>query len=187
METMKLLLSKAHAEFRRLRSGELGDNLRAQGISYQIVWGLESYKLKEIAERLLPEVETSAEETGATPTELQAAYAQTLWEEDVRESKMLATRLYPLAKMTPELATNWSDAVRYTELADQLCMNLLARTSFAEELVHKWIESDSTDMQKYMALQIALRRDIAVPQAAAMAQEESLPLCVRTAALKLAQ
>ena len=186
MEAFKILLSKAHAEFRRLRSGELGDNLRAQGISYRVIWGLESYKLKEIAERLLPEVDASAKENGANPSDYRAAYAQILWEEDVRESKMLATRLYPIDKMAPEVATDWSTSVRYTELADQLCMNLLSRTSFAERLVREWLTSGSSDMQKYKALQIALRLDIAVPQAQEMAKDETLPRCIRTAALKLA-
>ncbi len=177
MEEIKLLLSKIHAEFRRLRSGELGDNLRAQGIDYKIIWGLESYRLKEIAERFRNDLK----ETGVASN-----LATALWNEEVRESKLLATRLYPVEMMTAELAETWSKQVKYTELADQLSMNLLSRVEFAEELVKDWTSNPmATHIQRYMALQIAIRRDFTVPQAESIAQNPNYPIWVRTAAAKL--
>lgn len=185
METLKLLLSKAHAEFRRLRSGELGDNLRSQGIDYKIIWGLESYRLKEIA----CNIQTEIENISSTPEmviETHFSLAKALWKEDIRESKMLATRLLPIEKATHELAEEWSSEVSYTELADQLCMNLLSRVSFAESLVSEWLNSPSrSNIQKYIALQIALRRDIKVPAAEQYLKDESNPIWIRSTASKL--
>lgn len=182
MDAITLLISKAHAEFRRLRSGELGDNLRAQGIEYKIIWGLESYRLKEIAAKLMESIQQQA---GNDPDEVnrcQTATAQALWAEDVRESRMLAPRLYPADQMTPEEAEVWAKSVRYTELADQLCMHLLSRTPFAESLVRQWITA--SPMMQYMALQIALRLDLDVPEAEDIAADTALPMYVRIVANK---
>ena len=177
MDAITLLLSKAHAEFRKLRNGEVGDNLRAQGIDYKTIWGLESYRLKGIAELLLPEIETQ---------EMQAELANRLWDEDVRESKMLATRLYPKELMTEALAQQWASAIRYTELADQACMNLFARLPFAEKLVAQWMEG--SDLLKYMALQIILRLELPGWQdrAAQLAQDASRPMWLRVSAARTA-
>jgi len=178
MEQVKLLLSQAHAEFRRLRSGELGDTLRSQGIDYKIIWGLESYRLKEIAETLRSAIKDTTEAE---------ALAIALWEEDIRESKMLATRLFPTSSFNPSMAETWGDAVPYTELADQLCMNLLSRVSFASSLAEKWINED--EMKQYMALQLALRLDLMQlkPQAEIIAADNSHPMWLRTAAQRLSR
>lgn len=177
MEQIKLLLSKAHAEFRRLRSGELGDNLRSQGINYKVIWGVESYRLKEIARTFQTEISSTKE-----AVELATA----LWNEDVRESKMLATRLFPIEAMTQDLANEWSDQVQYTELADQLCMNLISRLDCAEALATQWI--GQSEIKQYMSLQTALRLDIEKlkPQAEAIATDASRPMWLRATAQRLA-
>ena len=61
MDANTLLVSKAHAEFRKLRNGEVGDNLRVQGVEYKTIWGLESYRLKEIAAIFLADETLSVE------------------------------------------------------------------------------------------------------------------------------
>ncbi|MBQ0058039.1 MAG: DNA alkylation repair protein [Bacteroidales bacterium] len=146
---MNILLSKIHARFRQLRSGEVSDNLRAQGVVYRVAWGVESYKLKTIAD----EFRSLVEDEGSL-----AELADKLWAEDVRESKMLATRLHPVSLMTLEKAESWASDVRYTEQADQLCMNLLSHLAFARNLVKAWIDGDT--LHQYMALHIASRLEI---------------------------
>ena len=174
-ERMKMLLNEAHAEFRRLRSGELGDNLRAQGVTYRIVWGVESYHLRNIAARLNDGLDDDA----------RLALAEALWHEDVRESRMLAPRICPPEAMTRPMANEWAESVPYTELADQLCMHLLARTTFAPDLVHQWLTDTSRPMLLYMALQLALRLDIAVPCAGNIAHDTNLPMWVRSVANRM--
>lgn len=174
-------LSKAHAEFRRLRSGELADNLRAQGISYRIIWGLESYRLKEIAQIFL------ADET--LTIEGRRLLANALWDEDVRESKMLATRLYPTGEMSELLANEWASAIQYTELADQACMNLFARLPFAATLANAWARDEASAMKQYAAMQLALRLDLTELRetASAIAQNTANPLWLRHAASRVEQ
>ncbi len=179
MDANTLLVSKAHAEFRKLRNGEVGDNLRAQGVEYKTIWGLESYRLKEIAAIFL------ADETLSVDALRDLASA--LWAEDVRESKMLATRLYPTDAMDESLADEWASAIQYTELADQACMNLFSRCQNAAEWVAKWIEEPS-DMKRYIALQLAMRLDLTnyADLADAIARDSSEPLWLRTAAHRAA-
>lgn len=170
-------LSKAHAEFRKLRNGEVADNLRDQGIEYKTIWGLESYRLKEIASMLMEQIPDEA---------ARQQLAESLWAEDVRESKMLATRLYPIALLSAERAAQWADDVRYTELADQLCMHLLSRLADAPQWIARWIEADS--MHRYMALMLILRLDLTgyAEQATAIAADASQPMWLRAAAQRVA-
>lgn len=164
------LLSDIHAQFRRLRCGAVAESLQAQGIRYRLAWGVESYRLKEIAQRYRPD----------------ASLAERLWNEETRESRMLATRLYPLESLTEEKAEEWSRQIPYAEIADQACMNLFARAPFAPRLIERWLTG--TPMQRYCALQLALRLDYrpthVVEQAAQMAADALQPAWLRAAAVR---
>lgn len=168
----KLVLSAIHARFRQLRNGEVVDNLAAQGITYRLAWGLESYRLREIAQEF----------------ELSAELAETLWAEDVRESKMLATRLYPIDDMTEEKALGWIADIKYAELADQMCMNLLAKLPFASHLADTLLKADfrHNPIKTYTALKIATRiecqSDRCLDTANAIISSDA-PLYLKTAAL----
>ena len=153
----KKVLSDIHARFRQLRSGELADNLALQGVKYRIAWGLESYRLKEIAEDF----------------EQNAELAEALWEEDVRESKMLATRLFPTNELSAEKALSWVKEARYTEIADQVCMNLLARMSSSEELAESLAKAEikSSPIEIYSALKLATRIEYKSEKILALAEE----------------
>lgn len=167
----KKLVSAIHARFRQLRSGEVADNLRAQGVVYPLAWGVQSYRMREIA----LEFEANAE------------LAEYLWNEEVRESKLLAPRLYPIGAMTREDAERWATGVQYAEIADQLAMHLLCRLPFAAELAERWLDGTQDDMHRYLALRIASRLDT-VPaectrKARQLAANADQPLWLRTAAL----
>ena len=181
MDANTLWVSKAHAEFRKLRNGEVADNLRAQGIEYKTIWGLESYRLKEISAIFL------ADET--LSVEARRSLADALWHEDVRESKMLATRLYPADRMDESLANEWASAIQYTELADQACMNLFARLPFAAILANAWADDKASAMKRYMAMQLALRLELTELEgkASAIAQDAGNPFWLRSAALQVVQ
>ena len=168
----KLVLSAIHARFRQLRNGEVVDNLAAQGITYRLAWGLESYRLREIAQEFAPSAEL----------------ADALWNEEVRESKMLATRLYPISEMTEEKALGWIAEIKYTELADQICMNMLAKLPFAQQLADDLLNADfCTDpIKTYTALKIATRIEWLSDRCLAVAESlinSEAPLYLKTAAL----
>lgn len=126
----KKILSDIHAKFRSLRNGEVADLLRQYGVQYHLAFGVQSYQLKGIAEGVLSAYPVFAEDLSE-----RKALAETLWNEDIRESKMLATRLYPLSLMDRETAIRWAKESPYNEITDQLVMNLLARLDFAAELI----------------------------------------------------
>lgn len=123
----KILLSKIHAQFRSLRNGEVADLLRQYGVSYRLAFGVQSYQLKAVAEW----VKTQVEE------EVLQELAETLWAEDIRESKMLAARLFPAERMDQAMAERWIAESPYKEITDQLVMHLLCRLPFATQLAER--------------------------------------------------
>jgi 3-methyladenine DNA glycosylase AlkD len=139
------LLSEIHAQFRRQMNADISQTLQRNGVVYRICFGVPSMRLREVAERYAPSSEL----------------AEALWTEDIRESKMLATRLYPIDKMKVETAVRWASEARYEEIADQLCMNLLSRMHQAESLLSHLMEVDphTEPLKFYCALQILHRRD----------------------------
>lgn len=175
---LKKTLSKIHARFRQLRSGEVADILKMQGIEYRLAWGLESYRLKTIAEEVKAEINDE---------QFLKELAETLLAENVRESMMIATRLYPANLLSKEKAESWADGIRYTEQADQACMNLFSKAAFATELVDEWINSEGIKL--YMALQLASRLDIDNTKirnkAKQTAEDATLPMWLRSMANNL--
>lgn len=168
----KAIISHIHAKFRQLRSGEVADNLKAQGVTYRLAWGVQSYRMRDIAAGLQPDAEV----------------AEYLWNEDVRESKLLAPRLYPIDSMTEETATRWADTTPYVEVADQLAMHLLSRTSFAGHLSEQWLQEGNSEMRQYLALMIASRLETLAPglrDKVQMIAASNRPLWIRTAAQRI--
>lgn len=126
--------------FRQAMNADLSNSMRDHGLGYRMNFGVPSPRIKLIAEKF----------------EQNAADAQYLWEEDVRESKMLATYLFPKEEMTEELAQSWAEQIRYPEIADQACMNLFVHLPFAEALAMRWIASDA-EMLQYTGLRLLVR------------------------------
>lgn len=112
-------LSEIHAQFRRQMNADVAQALRKHGVIYRTCFGVPSMRLREVAERYTPSTEL----------------AEALWKEDIRESKMLATRLYPPTEMTLTTALRWISEIRYEEIADQACMNLFAHLPIAVSLL----------------------------------------------------
>ncbi|MEG1617789.1 MAG: DNA alkylation repair protein [Bacteroidales bacterium] len=134
------ILREIKASFRQAMNADLSNSMRAHGLNYRMNFGVPSPRIKLIAERFEPGVEL-------------ASY---LWNEDVRESKMLATYLFPKEEMTRELAIEWVQSIRYPEIADQVSMNLFSRLSFAGELALDWMNSDS-NMIAYTGFRLQMR------------------------------
>lgn len=67
--------------------------------------------------------------------------AQTLWKENVRECRVLATILMPVDRFDRELCDIWVDDIHTIEIAQLFCMNLVRRLKFASEKAFEWIAS----------------------------------------------
>ncbi len=135
-----LKLREIKSSFRRAMNADLSNSMRAHGVMYKINFGVPAPRMKLIASSFTPDV----------------ADATYLWNEDVRESKILATYLYPKESMTIEVAMEWIASIRYVELADQLAMNLLSHLPFASELIDNLLKQ-SSPMAHYTAYRLQMR------------------------------
>jgi len=64
--------------------------------------------------------------------------AQQLWASNIRETKILASMIEDLEKVTEEQTEKWVNEFNYWELCDQCCMNLFEKTEFAYKKAIKW-------------------------------------------------
>ena len=97
---------------------------RRLGMNYNIIFGVEIPRLKEIASRFPREAEL----------------AKTLWKENIRESKLLAIFLLPEENYA-EVAEAWIGECRYSENADHLSHKILSHLPYATESALGWIKN----------------------------------------------
>ncbi len=138
MEVEKLREIKS--SFRRAMNADLSDSMRAHGVIYKLNFGVPAPRMRLISESFDKNVDD-------------ATY---LWNEDVRESKILATYLFPKESMTLELAQQWVEQIKYTEIADQITMNLFSQLNYADELVDALLKRREV-MPRYTAYRLQLR------------------------------
>ena len=110
--------------FRLAMNGVVSTLQRRQGLDYKINFGVEIPRLKGIA----------AEH--AKNRELATA----LWQDNIRECKMMAIFLMPEENYC-DVAEKWIGETRFTEIADHLAMHLLCRMPNATEKALEWIET----------------------------------------------
>lgn len=118
-------------------NGIVSASMREKGMKYRINFGLTYPLIRRIAEAYVPDAEL----------------AQYLWKEQIRESKMLATWLYPANEMTPEVAQQWVEEIPYPEIADICCMNLFVKLPFALQKASEWVMSDK-EIIRYTGYQL---------------------------------
>ena len=106
-------------------NGVISQSLREKGLKYRLIFGVELPRLKEIAVGYEPNHEL----------------AQALWEEDIRECKILAAYLQPVESFYPEIADIWVEQIHNSELADYVCMALFRRLPYASQKAFQWIAS----------------------------------------------
>ena len=124
-------------QFFAFRNGIIADALRKQS-SYGVIFGLQVPQIAEIARGLTPSMEL----------------ADALWaDENVRESRILATYLFPIAETDLEKALTLASQAKTIEEADMLAFRLLKRLPFAHDL-HEAMESRN-DISDYMKQTLA--------------------------------
>ncbi len=101
-----------------------------QTADYRVNWGIELPRIHAIAKEF--ENEASHE------------LAQVLWNESVRECKILATILMPVERFDEELCDIWVENIRTEEIAQMFCINLMTRLPFASVKAFEWIASPPT-------------------------------------------
>jgi len=118
-------------ELRAAMNGILSAKMREAGIPYKLIFGVELPRLKAIAQEFEPS----------------RTLAQALWNENIRESKILATLLMPVDEMLPEVADIWVGEIPTDEIAQMAVMNLFCRAPWASEIAFLWVASDNPTRQ----------------------------------------
>ena len=116
--------------------------IRESGLGYKLSYGVELPRLREIAAQFTPDRRLALE----------------LWQENVRECKMLAVMLYPLEEFDADMADLWVSSLQpeQADLAGLLCMDLLSRAPYAAELAFRWM-ADERQIYQLCGFQIITR------------------------------
>lgn len=125
-------LQSIKKDFFVFRNGIVADTLRKAGMPHKVIFGLQIPQIAAIAKALTPSSEL----------------AEALWNDsEVRESRILATYLFPVDEMSLEKAIWLLGSVRTQEESDMLAFRLLKRLHFASEIL-KEAEKD-TEIPEY--------------------------------------
>lgn len=124
---MKDIILDIKKELRANMNGVASAAMR-QTADYRVNWGIEVPRIHSIAKEF--EKESSHE------------LAQALWNENVRECKILATILMPTDRFDEELCEIWAESIRTEEIAMMFCLNLMPRLPFASKKAFEWIAKD---------------------------------------------
>lgn len=118
-------------QFRLLMNGVTAQSLREKGMDYHVNWGASLGHLRELAGEYEKDYDTAAE----------------LWNDDVRESKIMATLLMPVEQFPMELATQWIKQTHTQEIAEIASMNLYQHLPYAKEMALRLIQDEDAMQQ----------------------------------------
>ena len=125
--TIQQLRCEVHASM----NGVISESMQAKGLNYRLNYGVDIPKLRLIARKYKADKQL----------------AETLWTEEVRELKILATMLYPSADFAKETAERWVREIPTQEIREQVCRNLFQTLPFADALVQEWAVSEDVEIR----------------------------------------
>ena len=127
-------------DFRLGMNGIISTSMRNKGMDYKIIFGLSLPQLRSLSEKYSPNPEV----------------ATRLWNENIRESKLLATMIFPASEMDIEFAKKWIDEIKYSEVADIASMFLFSKLPYAEQLCLMYVNSENEN-HIYFAFRLFIR------------------------------
>jgi len=112
-------LKEIRTQLRLAMNGVISTSMREKGIVYKLNFGVSLPEIKQIAATHKPDSELAA----------------TLWKEDIREFKILASLLQPVDEFSSQKAGQWVKEVPYLEIAEQCSHNLFYKLPDVENLL----------------------------------------------------
>ena len=125
-ESIPERLREIKQELRAMMNGPVSQAMRQRGLSYKVNFGVELPRLQEFASSM--------------PHDRRLALA--LWQEDIRECRLLAGMVMPVEDFSEDLAEMWFESIRFTEEADCTVFHLLRQEPWASQLVMPWLASE---------------------------------------------
>lgn len=116
-------LLSIHRSFHAMMNGPLSTSMREKGLNYKVIFGVEQPRLQAYAATLPHTHEL----------------AQMLWNENIRESRLLAPMLMPEERFSPEIADVWVESMRFTEEANACVHYLFSHLPYASQKAYEWI------------------------------------------------
>ena len=134
------IISDIKKELRANMNGVASAHAR-QTEDYRVNWGVELPRLAKIADEIAQNEDFPQEKEG------QRALAQTLWNESVRECKILACMLMPTEAFAEEVCDIWAESIRTDEIATMFCLYLMPRLPYASVKAYQWMASEERMLQ----------------------------------------
>lgn len=119
------MVNEIKKELRACMNGILSARMREAGMPFRLIFGVELPRLLNIAEEFPNDVNL----------------ANQLWEQNIRETRLLAIMLMPPEAFTQETANVWAKTMLTAEEAQIMAMMLLPKTKHAKEVCMKWLKA----------------------------------------------
>ena len=113
-------------------NGAVVESMRESGIVYKVNYGVTIPELQQIAQ----------------PYKDDHELAIRLFEEDIRECKIIASMIDDSAKVTGDQIDAWSESFSNVEIVEQVCNNLLWKSDFALPRSYEWCLEDDELLKK---------------------------------------
>jgi len=115
------------SQVKQRMNGAVVESMVEQGIIYKVNYGVTIPELKQIAHPYIGDHDLAIR----------------LFDEDIRECKIIATMIDDPTKVTGEQIDNWSDGFENQEIVEQICNNLFWKSDFALPRSFEWcLEED---------------------------------------------
>lgn len=128
---MDTILKKIRIDLRLSMNGVVSTSMREKGLNYKLNFGVDIPKLRQIAKKYTPNV----------------SLAETLYKENTRELKILATMLYPVEHLSDKTADEWCQMISNQEIREQVCMNLFQNSTNAVDFAQRWIGNSDDNIR----------------------------------------
>jgi hypothetical protein len=125
MDTIEHKVKEIKQSFRLMMDGATAQSMREKGLDYHLNWSATLPRLREKADEIGKDYDL----------------AISLWKENIRECKILATMIMPAEQMLPEVVDIWMEQTQTIEIAEQAAFNLYQYLPFAAAKSFEWIAS----------------------------------------------
>lgn len=131
--TTEEIIRSIKQNMRTMMNGVTSHSMRQKGVTYKVNFGVELPRLQAYAEELRPLAEDSSQ---------LYSLALKLWNEPIRECRLLAGMLMPAAEMDEQTAEMWVEEMLFQEEAECTVMHLFQHLPYASALAFRWIADE---------------------------------------------